>query len=101
MVVDIKRRGEKIIRIVNIHVERTREPRDRPARRLSWQEIIRHGGGGTVLAGDFNAHSQRCDPRCTERRDAAYWDDITDEHGLVLGNDDRPTHNWTRNESEG
>jgi hypothetical protein len=54
-----------------------------------------------MLAGDFNAHSQRWDLRCTERRDAAYWEDIIDEHGLVIGNDDRPTHHWTRNESEG
>jgi len=90
-----------MIRIVNIYDQRTREAGDRPARRLSWQKIIRQGGGGTVLAGDFNAHSQPWDPRCIERRDAAYWEDIINEHGLVIGNDDQPTYHWTRNESEG
>ena len=54
-----------------------------------------------MLAGDFNAHSQRWNPKCTERRDAAYWEDIIDEHGLLIENDDRPTHHWTKNESEG
>jgi hypothetical protein len=54
-----------------------------------------------VLAGDFNAHSQCWDPRCTEWRDATYWEEIIDEHGLVIGNDDRPTHYWTRHNSMG
>ena len=54
-----------------------------------------------MLAGGFDAQSQRWDPRCTERRRAAYWGEIIDEHGLVIGNDDRPTHYWMRNECEG
>ena len=59
MVVDIRRRGEEVIRIIIIYDQRARETGRRPARRLDWQQIIRRGGGGgMVLTGDFNAHSQ-------------------------------------------
>jgi len=54
-----------------------------------------------VLMGDFNAHSQCWDLRCTEWRDASNWGEIRYEHGLVIGNDDRSTHYWTRNKSQG
>jgi hypothetical protein len=101
IVVDIKRMGEKMTRIVNIYDQKEWETAERPARRLSWQRIIRQGGGGTVLEGDFNAHSLPCDPRCTEQRDTTYWEEIIDENGLVVGNDDRPTHYWTRHDSMG
>jgi len=66
IVVHTKRKGEKLIRIVNIYDQRATETGERPARRLNWQKIMRQGGGGMVLAGDFNAHSQLWDPRCTE-----------------------------------
>jgi len=52
IVVDITRRGEQMIRIVNIYDQRARETGERPAGRLNWQSINRQGGGGTVLAGD-------------------------------------------------
>jgi len=90
-----------MIRIVNIYDQRMRVPGDRPPRRMSWQRIIKQGGGSTVLAGDFDAHSQTWDTRFTERRDTAYWEDIIHEHGLLIGNDDRPSHHCTRNECEG
>jgi hypothetical protein len=98
IVVNVKRRREKMTRIINIYDQRAREPRERPARRLSWEKIFKQGRAGTVLAGDFNAPCHRWDPRFTERRDAAYWEDIPEEHGLVIGNNDRRTHPWTRNE---
>ena len=101
IVVDIKRRAGKMTRIVSIFDWREGELGERPARRLDWQRIIRQRGGGTVLAGDFNTHSQRRDPRCTERRDATYWEGIIDNHGLVIWNDDRPTQYWTRHDSMG
>jgi len=49
----------------------------------------------------MNAHSRRGDPRCKEQRDATFWEDIIDEHGLEIGNDGRLTHHWTRNGAEG
>jgi hypothetical protein len=101
IVFDIKRRGDKMTRIVNIYDQKEAETGERPARRLNWQRIIRLGGGGTVLAGDFNAHSQCWDPRCTERRDAMYWEEIIHEHRLAIGNDDRPAHYWTKYDSMG
>jgi hypothetical protein len=49
IVVDIKRRGENMIWIVNIYDEKARETGERPARRLDWQKVIRQGGCGTVF----------------------------------------------------
>jgi len=99
IVVDIKRMEVTMTRIVNSHDQKRREPGDRPVRRLSRQKIIRQGGGGTVLAGGFNAHSQLWDPRCTEQGNVAHWADIIDEHGLVIGNDYWRTHHSMRNKS--
>jgi len=59
---EVRRRGEKITSIVNIHDQQDAQSgeRERPARKLNWQRVIRHGG--TVLAGDSNAHSKRWYP---------------------------------------
>jgi hypothetical protein len=54
-----------------------------------------------VLAGDFNTDSQRWYPRCTERRDATQYEEIIDEYGLVIRNDNLPTHYRTRHDSMG
>ena len=63
---------------------------ERLARKLSWQRVIRRGG--TVLAGDFNAHSRRWDPGRRVQRNAAFWEDVIDENGLDVGNDGQPTN---------
>jgi len=60
--VDLKRRREKMIRIVNIYNLRAREPPDRPARRLNWQKVIRQRGGSMELARDFNTLIQHWVP---------------------------------------
>ena len=96
---DIRRRGERITRIVNIYDQKTTNSGERPARKLNWQRVIRQGG--TVLAGDFNAQSKRWDPRCQVQRDAVFWEDVIDENGLEIGNDGRPTDHWTREDQEG
>ena len=52
--------------------------------------------------GNMNAPSRRRDPRSREQRDAMFWEEIIDEHGLEIGNDDnQPTHHWARNGEEG
>jgi hypothetical protein len=66
---------------------------------LNWQRVIRQGG--TVLAGDFNGHSRRWDPRCQGQRNAAFWEEVIDEKGLEIGNDGQSTHHWTREGHEG
>jgi hypothetical protein len=96
---DVRRRGERITGIVNVYDQKNTHSGERPARKLNWQRVIRQGG--TVLAGDFNAHSKRWDPRCQVQRDAAFWEDVIDENGLEIGNDGRPTHHWTREDQEG
>jgi hypothetical protein len=59
---DVRRRGESITRIVNVYDQKNTHSGERPAQKLNWQRVIRQGG--TVLAGDLNAHSKRWDPRC-------------------------------------
>jgi hypothetical protein len=56
--------------------------------RLDWQRLIMQGGGGTVLIGDINSHSQWWDQRSMEWRTVAYWEEIIDEHGVVIGTDE-------------
>jgi endonuclease/exonuclease/phosphatase family metal-dependent hydrolase len=72
IVTDVRRRAEKITRIVNVYDQKDTQSGERPARKLNWQSVIRQGG--TVLAGDFNAHSSRWDPRCSAQQDAAFWE---------------------------
>jgi len=96
---DVKRRAGRLTRMVNIYDQKHTHSGERPARKLNWQRVIRQGS--TVLAGDFNAHSIRWDPRCQVQRDAAFWADVIDENGLEIGNDGEATHHWTREGHEG
>ena len=96
---DVRRRGEIITRIVNVYDQRDGQSGERPAQQLNWQRVIRQGG--TVLAGDFNAHSRRWDPRCRGQQNAAFWEEVVDENGLEIGNDGQSTHHWTREGHEG
>jgi hypothetical protein len=98
---DFRRRGEKITRIHNVYDQKDAlsGEREKPARKLNWQRVIRQGG--TVLAGDFNPHSKRWDPRCQVQRDAVFWECVIDENGLEIRNHGRPTHHWTREDQEG
>jgi hypothetical protein len=99
IVTDVRRKGEKITRIVNIYDQNDTQSRERPARKLRWQQIILQGC--TVLTGDFNAHSTQWDLRCTAQRDAVFWEDIIDQNGLDIGNDDSATDYWKREDLKG
>jgi len=100
-VTNVKRRVEKIMRAINIYDQRDVQTRVRQARKINWSRIIRQREGGTILAGDYNAHSHSWDPRCKEQHDATLWEEIIDEHGLEIAKDDQPTHHWARNSEEG
>lgn len=86
-VIDINWMGETMIRFVIIYDLGAGATRERPARKLDRQKMIRQGGSGTVLAGDFNTHSQWRDLMGTESREAAQGEATIDQHGLVIGND--------------
>jgi hypothetical protein len=87
VVANIKIRGEQMMRIVIIYNQRARDTGESPARRLYWPKLIRQGGSSTVLVGKFNIHRRHRDLRCTDRRDAASFEEIIDEHGLAIGHD--------------
>jgi hypothetical protein len=101
IVTDVKRRGEKMTRVINIYDQRDVRTMERQARKINWSRIIRQRGGGTILVGKFNPHSCRWDPRCMEQQDAIFWEEIIDEHRLEIRNHDQPTHHWARNGEEG
>jgi len=96
---DVRLRGERITSIINMYEHMITQSGERHERRLNWQKVIRQGC--TVVAGDFNSHSKRWDPRCQVQRDVAFWEDVIDENGLEIGNDSRPTDHCTREDQEG
>jgi len=101
MVTDVKRRAEKMTRIINLYDQRDEQSTERRARMLNWQRAIRQGGG-TIIAGDMNAHSRRWNLRCRVQCIATFWEEIIDEYGIEIGNDDDlSTHHWARNGEEG
>jgi len=87
---DVRKRRERITRIVNIYDQQNTHSGQRPAQKLNWQRVSWQCS--PVLAGDFNAHSKRWDPKWQVQRDAAFWEDAIDENGLEIGHDGRPTH---------
>ena len=70
IVTDVRRRGEKIMWIVNVHDQRDTQSGERQAQKVNWLSVIRKGG--TALVGDCNAHSSRWDRRCHAQRNAAF-----------------------------
>jgi len=96
---EVRRRGERITKIVNIYDQKNTHSGERPARKLNWQRAIRQGS--TVLAGDFNAHSIRWNPRCPVQWDAVFWEEVIDQNCLEIGNDGEATHHWTSEGHEG
>jgi len=87
--------------IVDIHDGREGETGGGLVRRLNWQRIIGQGGGGTVIAGDFDSHSQPWDPTCTEQWDTTCLEAIIGEHWLVFGNDNSRSDYWNQHNSMG
>jgi len=96
---NVRRRGERITRIINVYDQKNTHLGERPARKLIWQRVIQQGS--TVLAADFNAHNIQWDPRCQVLRDAAFWEEVIEENGLEIGNDGEASHHWTREGHEG
>jgi hypothetical protein len=100
MVTDVKRRGEKMMRSINVYNQRDVQTGARRARKLSWHRAIQQGGG-TIIAGDMNAQSRWWDPRWREQRHVTMCEEIIDEYGLEIGNDHRLTHHWARRGKDG
>jgi len=98
---NITKRGENLISIVNTYKHKPRETEVKPVRRLKRHKIITQWGGGTVLVGYSNAHTQHLDPMCTELREDTDSNEIIRKDGPVLGNEEWPTQCLRRNECEG
>jgi hypothetical protein len=81
-------KGQKSVRLVNVYSQKVIE---RPAELVSWDRIITGRGGHTIICGDFNAHSPRWNPHCTERRNADFLESIIDQYELTVLNDETTT----------
>ena len=54
-----------------------------------------------MLKRDFTAYSEQGDTSFRRWWDAEYWEGLLNKHGLGSGNADPPSHDWTREQSEG
>jgi endonuclease/exonuclease/phosphatase family metal-dependent hydrolase len=90
VILDITPPGCERLRIINVYdqVPRGRSTYRRPARQLDWDQLI---APGTILVGDFNAHSPVWNARCRERVDAGFLEQLIGKHDLVVWNDDQAT----------
>jgi len=89
IVTDVRGRGVKRTRIVNVYDQRDTHSGERQVQKTNWQSIIRQGK--TVLGGDFTSHSSRRDPMCHAQNNAALWEGVIDNNGMEIGNDGRST----------
>jgi len=89
---NVRRAGDRITRIVNVYDQRHTHLSKRPARKLTWQRVIRQVRTG--CAGDFNTNSTRWDLRCQGQRNAAFCEDVSDENGPEIGNHGEATYYW-------
>ena len=67
----------------------------RLAQTAKWEHII--GLNKILDGGDWNAHSDRWDPRCRPRRDYDFVETVMDEQVLINDTDQEPTDTCMRN----
>ena len=88
-VVEVTMPGGEAVVIANVYDRHAGSERDRPAQRARWGEIARHRK--VVIAGDMNAHSKLWNPRTTRPRNHVFWEDLIQDHGLVIWNSEEET----------
>jgi hypothetical protein len=81
-------KGKKYVRVINVYDGK--RGRDRPAQRADWGKIL-EGSKKVVVAGDMNAHSKIWNPRAEKRRNATFWEEIIEQHRLVIWNSEEAT----------
>jgi len=101
MVTHVKRRGEKMTRIINVYDQTDVQTAERQVSKRNWPRAIGQRGS-IMIVGDMNVHSRRWDPSYREQCNGMFREEIIDGNELDIGNDDdRPTHHWARNGQEG
>jgi endonuclease/exonuclease/phosphatase family metal-dependent hydrolase len=76
-------KGKRNVMVINVYDGK--QERERPAQRADWKKILRRSKN-VVVAGDMNAHSKTWNPRAEKWRNATFWEDIIEQHGLVIWN---------------
>ena len=80
--------GEAII-IANVYDWHAGSENNRPAQRVAQGEIARYKR--VIVAGDMNAHSKMWNPRTTRPRNNTFWEQLIQEHDLVVWNSEGET----------
>jgi hypothetical protein len=88
-ILDIVCRGHRQVWVVNVYDAPRASDRVRPARPVEWSHVITQG---TILAGDFNAHSRRWNPYYDVPLHHKFLEDLMDVHDLRYVGDGQETH---------
>jgi len=92
-VLDIKYPSGREMRLVNVYNQLRQEgglrSQDRPAETARWGEIIAQNK--SLLGGDWNAHSNRWDPKCPPKRDEAFPTNLMDTYDMTYVTDGEAT----------
>jgi len=83
-VVEVRMPAGEVVVIANLYDRHSGSERNRPAQRARWGEISTHRK--VVIAGDMNAHSKMWNPRTTRPRNNGFWEQLIQDHDLVIWN---------------
>jgi endonuclease/exonuclease/phosphatase family metal-dependent hydrolase len=92
-ILDIVCRGHQQVQVVNVYDALQTSDQVRPARAVEWSRVITQG---TILAGDFNAHSRHWNPHCDAPLHHRFMEDLMDVHDLQYVGDGKETHSQSR-----
>ena len=88
-VVEVTMPGGEAVVIANVYDQHSGSERDRPAQRAWWGEIATHKK--VIIGVDMNAHSKLWNPRTTRPRNSAFWEELIQDHDLVIWNSEEET----------
>jgi len=77
------------VTLVNIYDQRPRGGENRIEQETDWGAIVNKPR--VMIASDMNAQSKLWNLRVKKRRNASFWEELVEEHALVIWNLDEGT----------
>jgi hypothetical protein len=94
LVFDIRYLAGRKMRLVNVYDQLRQRggvrSQGRPAQTARWRGIL--GQEKILVGGDWNAHSDRWDPKCPPKRDTTFLENLMDEFDMIDVTDREATH---------
>lgn len=81
-VLDVARNGHETVTLVNIYDQRPQGGENRLAQETDWGAIVNQPR--VMIASDVNAQSKLWNLRVPKRRNAPFWEELVEEHVLVI-----------------